>query len=74
MTDFRALCVELLTDYEQNRFRVELAAEARASLSEQPVTPTDEELRELWNDGWDTTEWFGALQFARAVLRRWGQQ
>jgi len=35
--------------------------------------PTDNELRELWHDGWDTTEEFGAFQFARAVLARWGQ-
>jgi predicted YcjX-like family ATPase len=43
--DYRALCEELLTDYEQNRFRVELAAEARAALAQpEPVAPTDEEL------------------------------
>jgi hypothetical protein len=35
--------------------------------------PTDKELRELWHDGWDTTEEFGAFQFARAVLAHWGQ-
>ena len=34
MTDFRALCAELLADYELNRFRAELAAEARAALAE----------------------------------------
>lgn len=45
---YRALCEELLTDYEQNRFRVELAAEARTLLA-QPVAegPTDEELLKL---------------------------
>jgi len=32
--DFRALCAELLADYELNRFRAELAAEARAALAE----------------------------------------
>jgi hypothetical protein len=32
-TDWKALCAELLADYEQNRFRVELAAEARAVLA-----------------------------------------
>lgn len=31
---YRALCEELLTDYEQNRFRVELAAEARTLLAQ----------------------------------------
>jgi hypothetical protein len=34
MADFRALCAELLADYEQNRFRVELAAETRAALAQ----------------------------------------
>jgi|GWRWMinimDraft_5_1066013.scaffolds.fasta_scaffold00813_3 hypothetical protein len=62
-TDFRALCAELLTDYEQNRFRAELAAEARAVLARwgnypvkpdsspayqpEPVAPTDEDLEDL---------------------------
>ena len=32
--DFRTLCAELLTDYEQNRFRAELAAYARAVLAQ----------------------------------------
>ena len=43
MTDtFRALCAELLTDYEQNRFRAELAAEARAALAQpEPVAPSE---------------------------------
>jgi hypothetical protein len=44
-TDFRALCAELLADYEQNRFRVELAAEARTALAQrEPEGPTEEEL------------------------------
>jgi hypothetical protein len=43
--DYKALCAELLADYEQNRFRVELAAEARAALAQpEPVAPTDEDL------------------------------
>jgi hypothetical protein len=46
--DYKALCAELLADYEQNRFRVELAAEARAALEAQPEpAPTDEELEDL---------------------------
>jgi hypothetical protein len=46
--DYKALCAELLADYEQNRFRVELAAEARAALAQpEPVAPTDEEIMEL---------------------------
>jgi hypothetical protein len=48
MTDFRALCAELLADYELNRFRAELAAEARAALADGAgVGVTDEELLEL---------------------------
>jgi hypothetical protein len=81
MTNFRALCAELLTDYEQNRFRAELAAEARAALAEQPVGPTDEELMDLAEEAWvpfaksqphpQGHPW--DLVLARAVLARWGQ-
>ena len=80
--DFRALCEELLTDYEQNRFRVELAAEARTLLA-QPVAegPTDDDLRGIFyrfcdssDDGpsWIESEAF--IQAARAVLAKWGHQ
>jgi hypothetical protein len=76
MTDFRALCAELLDDYGQCRYRSELHDRARAALAEQPVGPTDEELREMWFG----SEWFneGAtlrefISIARAVLARWGQ-
>ena len=34
--------------------------------------PTDEELRAVWCDGWNTSEEWGALNFARAVLARFG--
>jgi hypothetical protein len=81
MTDFRALCKELLADYEQNRFQVELAAEARTALAEQPVVPTDEELMDLAEEAWvpfaksqphpQGHPW--DLVLARAVLARWGQ-
>ena len=40
MTDFRALCAELLDDYGQCRYRSELHDRARAALAEQPVVPT----------------------------------
>jgi hypothetical protein len=43
MTDFRALCAELLDDYGQCRYRSELYDRACAALAEQPVGPTDEE-------------------------------
>ena len=51
--DYKALCAELLADYEQNRFRVELAAEARAALAQpEPVAPTDEELSRRFRAWW----------------------
>ena len=34
--------------------------------------PSDEELRAVWCDGWNTSEEWGALNFARAVLARFG--
>jgi len=40
MTDFRALCAELLDDYGQCRYRSELHDRACAALAEQPVVPT----------------------------------
>jgi len=52
MTDFRALCEELLADYEQNRFQVELAAEARAALAQtEPPTLKEQamQLLEIYN-------------------------
>jgi hypothetical protein len=92
MTDFRALCAELTDDLEGwyvcNLIGNDPAEEytaaskerihrARAALAEQPVVPTDEELREMWFG----SEWFneGAtlrefISIARAVLARWGQQ
>ena len=75
MTDFRALCEELLTDYEQNRFRVELAAEARAALAEQPVGPTDEEIMEMSDLISRTAPWLRHRHpdHARTVLAHWGQ-
>ena len=81
MTDFRALIHRMadeLDHYRQlltdNRAKLHpLATEARAALTQpEPEGPTDEELRELWQDSWDTSEEQGAFQFARAVLARWG--
>jgi hypothetical protein len=73
MTDFRALCAELLDDYGQCRYRSELHDRACAALAEQPVGPTDEELDELFTEidqGGEALSW---RAFARAVLARWGQ-
>ena len=83
MTDFRALCAELLDDYGQCRYRSELHDRACAALAEQPVGPTDEELDEFAVFWWgsdtdertvtDVIECCSMAAFARAVLARWRQ-
>ena len=83
MTDYKQLCAELEEAYawcikeymtapaEQDA----LIQRARAALAQpEPEGPTDEELRELWQESWDTSEEYGAFRFARAVLARWGSQ
>jgi hypothetical protein len=85
MTDFRALCEELnglleyISDISPHLCEDEinnLTNSARAALAEQPVGPTDEELREMWfgskwfNEGATLREF---ISIARAVLARWGQ-
>ena len=82
MTDFRALCADLLEAYEielgELRFDNRLAKRARAALAEpEPEGPTDNELEEefgrallkLPGDSMNAT----AVSFARAVLTRWGK-
>ena len=64
MTDFRALCAELtneLSGYKMANPMHDwfLLNRARAALAEQPVGPTDEELRELYDE---------MCGFTRAVL------
>jgi hypothetical protein len=79
-TDFRALCVELTDCLEKadwpHRYKVvfqQWTDIAHAALAEpEGEEPTDEELRELWQNSWDTSEEDGAFQFARAVLAYWG--
>ena len=86
MTDYKQLCAELLSELE-NAIRVIHAEDGtrniggayavinkvKNTLAEpEPEEPTDEELRELWNEGWDTSEEHGAFKFARAILARWG--
>ena len=77
MTDtFRALCKELhaaFNTYAVDMAHHDLLERARAALAEQPVGPTDEELRELRRQhDWPVVD---SLLFpiARAVLARWGQ-
>jgi hypothetical protein len=83
MTDFRALCAELLEWAERTSShyykQADVVVRARAALAERPVGPTDEELLELWkgwNLGWDPQEGTVLMphpaEYARAVLARWG--
>lgn len=84
MTDFRALCAELLAvfdsyDDESNLVGIfddmkanknDLLDRARAALAAEPEPkrPTSEELLALWHGDRD----YRAVPFARAVLARWG--
>jgi hypothetical protein len=79
MADFRALCAELLADYDNCHYRSELSDRARTALAQpEPVAPTDEELlasvRHFYGD--QAAADMGAeddLRTARAVLARWGR-
>ena len=99
MTDFRALCEELIQQLQELHTMVwgeaphlldedsggsayldldieDVLDRARAALAEQPVGPTDEELRDLWSwaAGQDQGPWPTQQHcFARAVLARWGK-
>ena len=82
MTDFRALCAELVDALDSGiptrRICMSpLANRARAALAEQPVGPTDEELNHVYQQAyepaWERSEYFGYhLDGLRAVLARWG--
>jgi hypothetical protein len=73
MTDFRALCAELVDALaEQDRCWM-LINDARAALAQpEPVAPTDEELITMWATTSYIDQPEGGLAFARAVLARWG--
>jgi len=80
MTDFRALCAELLQAIEDDvidtndgqRFQA-VVDRARAALAQpEPQGPTDEELQELASGFFTPTE-FHFVDFARAALTRWGR-
>jgi hypothetical protein len=78
MTDFRALCEELVETLEGRRFNyVGILDRARAALAEQPVGPTDEELCETYLAAYYAEEnRQGPHCMAaglRAVLAKWGQ-
>jgi hypothetical protein len=83
MTDYRALCAELVNELEEwivcddEAEIVDVHAlidRARAALAEQPVGPTDEELWEAW--GCFEHEPFSkgdTIMQLREFLARWGQ-
>jgi hypothetical protein len=79
MTDFRALCAELLAALEKRAMlspvERQLLARARAALAQpEPHGPTDEDLRALWRLGWQSKDpEDGAVLFAKEVLTRWGR-
>jgi hypothetical protein len=78
MTDYRALCAELLEWAEQTSAHYvvhpDVILRARAALAEQPVEPTDEELWAVGNDDFRANCYpTDAIHYARAVLARWGQ-
>jgi hypothetical protein len=87
MTDFRALCEELVETLEGRRFNyVGILDRARAALAEQPVGPTDEEINawhqdciQYCNAGDSSYHWVldtlavDVKAIARAVLATWGQ-
>jgi hypothetical protein len=82
MTDFRALCAELLQELEHASawdYQQALKDQARAALAQpEPQGPTDEELGKLLYYEFTTSTGHGervdAMGLARAVLARWGNR
>jgi hypothetical protein len=87
MTDFRALCAELLTELQTLRRAVadetgypspepSAITRARAALAQpEPEEPTDKELHQLWQELYsfhDGPTSGEVAEIARAVLDRWG--
>jgi hypothetical protein len=79
MTDFRALCAELvdaLKDENTYTIRIEMIDRARAALAEDPVGPTRKETVDLYSEvmAAHDCQTLGEMaeHFARAVLARWG--
>ena len=78
-TDFCALCAELIDAREEcqrpygDQPESFLVWKARAALAEQPVEPTDEELREMFNENdWNYISPETFEDIARTVLACWG--
>ena len=81
MTDFRALCAELLEWAERTSshyfIQADVVVRARAALAEDPVGPTRKETVDLYSEVMAAhdcrTLGEMAEHFARAVLAKWGQ-
>ena len=87
MTDYKQLCAELVDDLElcdwpfklKETIRADIDR-ARAALAEpEPEGPTDEELNlladyRMLTDGETGAVYLEHLDYARAVLARWGNQ
>jgi hypothetical protein len=83
MTDFRALCTELLCSLEQYPVQPprdhDLIDRVRDALAQpEPQGPTDEELDAFIDGFFLEDDWFYIPEMernlARAVLERWGRQ
>jgi hypothetical protein len=83
MTDFRAMCQELMDAIDSGipteRIKQSpLAVRVDAALDQPEPTPTEtttEELLQLareWNSGYESIEFEFIDDYARAVLARWG--
>jgi hypothetical protein len=79
MTDFRALCEELVDELQyQTSYNTaaELQTRARSALAEDPVGPTRKEAVDLYSEvmAAHDCQTLGEMaeHFARAVLARWG--
>jgi hypothetical protein len=82
MTDFRALCTELVKLLEVSEewsgcTQPQALTRARAALAEDPVGPTRKEVVDLYSEvmAAHDCQTLGEMaeHFARAVLARWGQ-
>ena len=81
MTDFRALCAELIEIIEEHCNPdeyslldvVNVLNRARAALAAEPQGPTDAELITMWATTRYIDQPEGGLAYGRAVLARWGR-
>ena len=80
MTDFRALCAELIDEIDAKAYGVKSLPSsvaidrARAALAQpEPQGPTNEELITMWATTRYIDQPEGGLAYGRAVLARWGR-